>query len=118
MPGAGAGPAPTLGAPDRGVSGAGGATCGVPAGAIGFDRGFVCLVETLIVGRVRVSGGSAAGPGCAGTGAATGASAGAGVWAGTFCANPGINATANAIRRNAVDTSLPEGCADMSVPSG
>jgi hypothetical protein len=45
------------------------------------------------------------GPGAAG--AVGGSSPGTGDWAGSFSANPAINATATAHRRNVLDTSTP-----------
>jgi hypothetical protein len=51
MPGAGLGPDPTLGVPVGGTEGAGD-VFGVSAVTIGFARGLVRFVDTLMVGRL------------------------------------------------------------------
>ena len=110
MLGAAAGPAPTLGALDDGTEGAGDVFSGATAVAIGFARGLVRFVDTLMVGSVwafrcvtTAGGWSETG----GTFAPPGVSGGVGDCACALCGNIAISAHANANPRHPLDTSAP-----------
>jgi hypothetical protein len=100
MLGAGLRPDPTLGVPVGGAEGAGD-VFGVRAVAIGFARGLVRFVDTLMVGSVCPVGRSPA------AGGPPGAFGGSGDWASPCCGKPNIDANAHAVQRDALDTPRP-----------